>query len=306
MIKRMTTSKACLIALCGLFGMLSSACKQEPLCTELGSCGGAVPVGSWTLSPGHPSCIEDLYVQQKDPRLFGGEVAAARNPVIEPAAWDWCFLLVTNGGTKIQAKQPSFFYESGPIGRATLSYEADGHYSLGVARTGTYAMDFPAVCMRQFGAMDGRQALDENGMPVGDPVGVCKQLQPLLRAAGIGEGSYPNTTCDPIPEDPAGCRCFFDVSETGGSSGTYVVQPDGKTILHLPGSNFPQRATFCNKGDTLEVTGADGSYLFGIPGLRTMSLGKSNVDPCANGAQDGDETGIDCGGSCATACAAPL
>jgi hypothetical protein len=304
MTKRMTTPKASLIALCGLFTALAGACKQEPLCPELGECGGAKPVGSWTLSPGHASCIEDLYVQQKDPRLYGGEVPSARNPVIEPAAWDWCFLLVTNGGQKIQAKQPSFFYESGPIGRATLTYEDNGRYTLGLARTGTYYMDFPAVCMREFGAMDGRMALDEAGMPVGEPVGVCKQLEPFVKAAGIGEGSYPNVLCDTIPEDPDGCRCFFDVSETGGSSGSYQILPDGKTILHLPGTNFPQKASFCNHGDSLELTGADGAYLFGVPGLRTMNLGKSAVatDTCINGIQDGAETGVDCGGTCAAPC----
>jgi hypothetical protein len=303
--KRMTIPKTSVIAACCLLTSLAPACKQEPLCAELGDCGGAKPTGSWTLSPGHPSCIEDLYAQTKDPRLFPGEVPAARTPVVEPASWDWCFLLVTDGGPKIQAKQPSFFYESGPIGRATLTYEETGRYSLGVARTGTYFMDFPAICMRQFGAMDGRMALDETGTPVGEPVGVCKQLEPFVKAAGLNEGSYPNMVCDKIPEDPDGCRCFFDVSETGGSTGTYQVLPDGKTILHLPSGNFPQRATYCNKGDTLEVTGADGAYLFGIPGLRTMSLGKSAVPPvdvCANGMQDGAETGIDCGGTCPTPC----
>lgn len=305
MTSRMNNSQAGLVAGCGLF-LLLAGCTQEPLCPELDSCGGPVPVGSWVLAPGHPSCIEDLYVQSKDPRLFAGEVPSARMPVVEAAAWDWCYLLVTSGDVKIQAKQPTFFYESGPIGRATLTYEAmdgtgHGRYSLGAARTGTYAMDFPAVCMRAFGAMDGRPALDETGAPAGPPVGVCKQLQPLIRAAGIGEGSYPNVTCDPIPDDPAGCRCLFDVSETGGSSGSYRLLDD-KTIMHFPVANFPQKATFCNKGGSLELTGADGAYLFGVPGLRTLDLQKPIIDPCANGVQDGGETGVDCGGSCPTVC----
>jgi len=271
-------SKAPLLAgLCGLLLASTVGCKQEPLCEELGSCGGAVPIGSWTLSPGHGSCTEDLYAQPKDPRLYRSEVPAARAPVVEAAAWDWCFLLVTNGGPKIQVKQPSFFYESGPIGRTTLTYDANGTYSLGWAKTGTYSMDFPAVCMREFGAMDNRRALDEMGMPVGEPVGVCKQLEPFVKAAGIGEGSYPNVSCDIIPEDPLGCRCYFDVSETGGGAGTYQMMPDGKTIVHYADKSFPQLATYCNKGDSLQLTGADGAYLFNVFGLRTMDLGKSAV-----------------------------
>ena len=226
---------------------------------------------------------------------------SARQPVIEPAFFDWCYLLVTSGGKNIQAKPPRFFYESGPIGWANLTYHDDGRYSLGVSRTGTYSLDIPALCMRQFGAMDGREPLDAAGNPVGPATNVCKQLEVPLRDSGVGEGSYPNATCEPNPEDPFGCLCYFDVTETGGSSGSYKVLPDGKTILHLPGNNFPQKATFCNRDGKLELTGTDGSYLFGQRGLRTMDLGKA-VDPCANGVLDPGETAIDCGGIC-MACA---
>lgn len=310
MIKHKLTSQAGLVALCGLFAALTNGCKQEPLCAELGDCGGPPPSGSWVLTPGHGSCTEDLYVPPTDTRLFGGEVPSARKEPIEPAFFDWCYLLVTNGGKNIQAKAPSFVYESGRVGRTSLTYTPDaadprrGHYTLGTTRTGTYSFDFPALCMREFGAMDGRQALDPAGMPVGEPTNVCKQLQPQLAAAGIGEGSYPNVLCEPNPADLGGCLCYFDVSETGGGSGAYQLI-DNKTIMHLPGSNFPQKVTFCNKGTSLQLTGADGAYLFGQRGLRTMDLAQSVIDPCTNGAQDGAETGVDCGGTCPMACPAP-
>jgi hypothetical protein len=226
-------------------------------------------------------------------------VPTARQPVIEPAFFDWCLLLVTNGGKNIQAKPPRFFYESGPIGWASLTYGADGHYTVGMSRTGTYTLDFPALCMRQFGATDGRPAVDMQGMEVTGPVDVCQQLQVPLGESGIGEGSYPNVICIPNPDDLAGCLCQFDVTETGGGSGTYQIL--GKTIIHLPFTNFPQKATYCNKGGSLELTGASGNYLFAQPGLRTMDLVPA-TDPCANGMMDPTELGVDCGGSCPTAC----
>lgn len=300
-----TPSRKSLAAL-SLLTALAAGCAQKPLCPELGECGGAVPAGSWQLAPGFPSCTEDLYVPPTDPRLLGGEVASARSPVIEPAFFDWCNLLVTNAGASIQARPPRFFYESGPIGWANISYTPDadprtGHYTLGVSRTGTFSLDFPELCMRQFGAMDGKPAVDANGNEVTGPTDVCKQLEVPLRASGIGEGSYPNTTCDRNPNDPGGCLCYFDVTETGGGSGSYRML-DSRTIMHLPGSNFPQKVTFCNKGDSLELTGADGEYLFGQKGLRTMRLAPAG-DPCTNGVQDPGEGGVDCGGNCATACA---
>jgi hypothetical protein len=282
MVSKMTSSKASLLALVAALSTSSAGCTQTPKCEELGDCGGEAPLGAWVLGAGHPSCQEDLYAVTKDPRLFAGEVPAARQPPIEPAAWDWCYLLVTSGGPKIQLKQPTFFYESGPIGRATLSYsgnpyDGNGTYTLGLAYTGTYFMDFPAICMREFGAMDNRPANDETGMPVGGPVGVCQQLQPYVAAAGIGEGSYPNVSCGVMPDDALGCRCYFEVSETGGSAGTYRVQ--GNTIVHWADKQFSMHADFCNKGDSLQLTGHDGSYLFNVPSLRTMDLAKGMATP---------------------------
>lgn len=308
MARTSTTPTTCWLALCGLFAALTGGCKQEPLCAELGACGGLNPIGTWQLSVGHPSCSEDLYIPPTDPRLLGGEVVSARQPVIEPAFFDWCYLLVTNGGEKIQARPPRFYYESGPIGWASITYDENWHYTVGVSRTGTYVLDFPAMCMREFGATDGRPALDAAGMPVGAPTDVCKQLEVPLGDSGIGEGSYPNVLCIKNPADELGCLCQFDVTETGGGSGTYSILDD-HTLMHLPFNNFPQKTTFCNTGNSLELTGSDGEYLFGQRGLRTMSLGKAVAvaDPCINGLQDTTEAGIDCGGTCPNACpAAPV
>ena len=181
----------------------------------------------------------------------------------------WCDLLVTSGGNSIQGRPARFYYESGAIGSATVRFNEDGTYSAGITRTGTFVLDFPALCMREFGAMDNRPA-----EPGGPPVNVCKQLQVPLRASGLGEGSYRNTTCEPNPEDPAGCLCAFDVTETGGSAGFYSLY-NSNTLMVLPGTNFPQKITFCNKGSSLDLTGANGDYLFGQRGLRTFDLAKA-------------------------------
>jgi hypothetical protein len=141
-------------------------------------------------------------------------------------------------------------------------------------------------------------------MPPGPPGNVCKQLEIPLAKSGKGEGSYPNTSCDPNPEDPQGCLCRFDVTETGGPTGRYELLSQNE-ILHYSSGNFPAKITFCNKGGTLEMTGADGAYLYNNRGLRTMNLKKVEVPVCANSMQDAGEEGVDCGGTCPTPCAAP-
>jgi hypothetical protein len=272
-------------------------CKQEVLCPALGNCGGVrdpatghsiPPYGSWALRPGHPSCTEDLYVPANDTRLGMAPLTPPGTPFPEPAVFDWCVLLITSPKLgNIQVRQPRFYYESGPIGESIVSYSQNGEWGTKVTRTGVFTLDFPAYCVRAFGAQDNRPAGDENGNPVGPPVDICKQLEVPVRAAGVGEGSYFNTVCERNPADPPdnfGCLCTFQVSETGGPAGKFFLQDD-QTIVHLLDSGFPQYATFCQQGDNLQLTGTDGMYLFDQRGLRTYDLVKlcSMDSECSSG-----------------------
>ena len=76
---------------------------------------------------------------------------------------------------------------------------------------------------------------------------------------------------------PAAARARFTVNQVGGGAGTYLTQAtspslDYNTILNLPGKDFPQSVTYCNTGNELQLTGANGQYLFGTIGLRTLDL----------------------------------
>jgi hypothetical protein len=138
----------------------------------------------------------------------------------------------------------------------------------------------------------------------GPPVDICKQLEVPLRYSGSSEGSYPNTTCLPNPDDPRGCLCAFDVAETGGGGGTYQILSDGKTVLHVPGDAFPQKITYCHTSGRLQLTGTNGDYLYGQRGLRTLDLVPFTPN-CTDGLLGRGEVGPDCGGSCPMVCPAP-
>jgi hypothetical protein len=288
--------------------LAASGCKQELHCPELGECGGDL-VANWAIGPDHPSCSEDLYIPPTDKRLDGADLPAARLPAPEPAFSDWCGGLIA-WREDILYSTPLFYTESAAVGTATVRYNGDGNsgtYDGGFGLVGTYLLTFSAACMRTFGAFDGRPPPDNQGLydpnSTEPPVGACKQLEGPLRESGIGEGAYRNVTCDPNPEEPEGCLCFFDRAEVAGFAGVWT-RLSGNEILHTPtgtSPNFTHRTKYCRSGNELEVTGADGAYLFGMPGLRTLTLGKTD---CTDGVQGFTETGIDCGGVCGP-CAMP-
>jgi hypothetical protein len=284
----MTTSAKLPLTLTTLTLALSlTSCKQPALCPGLGDCGGALPAGKsdWVLNPSHPSCTEDLYTQPADPRLVNAYLPAARTPIPEPTTYDWCLLLVTAPGDDIVAKLPNLFTESPDVGAATLHLNTeDTSFILSTTRTGRFRADFPAYCMRAFGA-------------TGD---LCGRLTSTLTMKVPTK--YKNISCTPNPAERNGCLCDFDLVEREESRGSYLS--GGGTMIYIPGNNFPQNVNYCLQGDTMNLTGADGTYLFDRLGLRTMSMQNlpTAAGACSNKVHDLGEDGVDCGPACPIMC----
>ncbi|MDB4983307.1 MAG: hypothetical protein JWM82_4059 [Myxococcales bacterium] len=303
----------CVVALFGLVAVPMSGCDkffmQAPLCSPLGDCGGSPPLGEWALAPDHSSCTEDLYTPLQDTRLLAADQPAARTPPPDPALYDWCDLLIVTGGTDTVQHLPVFFAESAPIGAAWARYDAPdpntgyGQFATGITRTGNYSLDFPTYCIREFGAPElaPSDPADMNSAPQHICDRVQTQIQAKLNMAGAAtKNSFKNTHCAVNPADTGGCVCTFDLSQTVGISGAYQLL-SSNTLLEISSTKFPQRITFCNKGDHIELTGANGSYLFEQPGLRTLDLAKVAIN-CADGVMGPGEEGVDCGSACPTPC----
>jgi len=119
-------------------------------------------------------------------------------------------------------------------------------------------------------------------------------------------------TFDNYPEETA--WVLTDDSGTViGQGGTYGNQPDGSTIS-VSGCLEDGCYTFTisdTYGDGICCTYGNGSYSISVDGAvvetggsfsdsesRTFCLGDEVAPTCTDGIQNGDETGIDCGGSC--------
>ena len=152
------------------------------------------------------------------------------------------------------------------------------------------------------------------------------------------EANIYNVLCYPAQGDATGCSCDYDLSLIGGPSGEWSVDEKTATLTFFDAlSGPPSLVNYCQKGDTLELTGKDGARLFNQFGLRTLrfsrptchdgvqskSIGELGVDcggqcnpelpvdmapagcpaSCDDGVQSGLEEGVDCGGTCPEVCA---
>jgi hypothetical protein len=269
---------------CLLSGVwLAGGCAEGDVCKALGACGGN-PVGGWTLKTGPASCQLPVYQPPRDIWLFGRGAPVARQPPPEPAYSDQCHGLVYDSNReKPVSNRPFFPSEEAPYGEARIKYTDDGHYEASFVRTGVYALSFSRTCMRQYGS-------DAD----------CQTMEGFLNPMDgqDGEGTATKVQCKEGAE-PGSCDCSFEPPAVKPDRGLYAIT--GSEITHYSQAHamFPAPATFCVKGDDLQLTGSRGLSLYNRAGLRTMELQRVN---CDDGEQGPGEEGVDCGLVCPNAC----
>jgi hypothetical protein len=215
--------------------------------------------------------------------LFNRPATVARMPPPESAASEWCgqFVLAATSLDMAVAGAPVFYVGGSPYANGRVRYNADGTYDARIGRNGTYGLRFSTACMRQYGSQL-----------------TCQDIQQPLQTKA-NNPSLSNVRCLD-GEVPGSCDCFFDLNNTGRTTGVYSVS--GNLITHRPLRpivNFPSDAVFCAQGDSLQLSGARSTSLFDKPGLRTLDLWRIN---CDDGAQGAGEDGVDCGLMCDNLC----
>ncbi|MBR9913482.1 MAG: T9SS type A sorting domain-containing protein [Algicola sp.] len=160
---------------------------------------------------------------------------------------------------------------------------------------------------------DGIQNGDETGVDCGG-----SSCAPCQTACNDNDVNL-SITFDNYPEETA-----WTLTNSGGqtvaSGGTYGSQPDGSTYtesLCLPDGCYTFTITDAY-GDGICCAYGNGSYSltdssgvlasggsFSSSDVTDFCLGSSPAPTCTDGVQNGDETGIDCGGSSCAPCSTP-
>lgn len=150
-------------------------------------------------------------------------------------------------------------------------------YQLAHVLTGRAQADFPAECLAT-----------EQGTPT------CAQLGAALLLSGQGEGWVREATCS--ERAAGGCSCEFDLMAVGGDTGTYLDNPQARTVELMDTfepSAAPIRTRYCVDDEGLRF----GPEIDAVaPDVGTAVFHR--VD-CVDAVKGPGEEDVDCGIVCA-------
>jgi hypothetical protein len=295
-------------------------CQTPPYCEPLGACGGAVltpgaELTQWVTTKSD-SCLDLIQPPPNPVSLVRQPQRPSGDRPTERGTADWCSNVALRQDGTLQ--QYLGWYPPIPVQDATLDLFANGTYEMHITYFAKQHVDFSATCLSAQGVSQSCAAFGRN-----------------LKEFVAPEANIYNVLCYPAE---SGCGCDYDLSLIGGPSGQWAVDYATATLTFFDALGGPPAlANYCQKGDSLELTGKDGSRLFNQFALRTMrfsrptchdgvqskSIGEVGIDcggqcnpelpagmapagcpaSCEDGVQSGLEEGVDCGGTCPEVCA---
>ncbi len=307
--------------LCG--AALLPGCQTPPFCEPLDTCGGEVlnanlPLTQWVTTKDN-ACLDQIQPPPNPVSLVRLPQRPAGDRPTERGTADWCSNVALRQDGTLQ--QYLGWYPPIPVQDATLDLFANGTYEMHITYFAKQHVDFSATCLSAQGVSESCAAFGRN-----------------LKEFVAPEANIYNVLCYPSPLGASGCGCDYDLSLIGGPSGTWHVDKSSALLTFFDAlGGPPSLANYCQKGDTLELTGKNGARLFNQFGLRTLrfsrptchdrvqskSIGEVGVDcggqcnpelpegtappgcpaSCDDGIQSGLEQGVDCGGTCPEVCA---
>jgi hypothetical protein len=278
-----------------LLGVAGSGCKGKGAtggCGDEGSLCGGNPVGTWEVTDTCSFPVVSRPAQNYDTtRGYFEPETGATPPAQTSGFWCWDLSFDTDGKIKTPATPISNpdavqIETANAISRVTFS--SDGTYLYQLTATSTTTFHVARSC---FGV---------NGMNVS-----CTDFATDLNMSGIANNpSYMNVVKGQpsfqCMDEGDGCTCTFHYLETDnfgsavGDKGGWVQ--DGNVIHHYsisgqgnlfdtsPTRRTVRDATFCQNGDTMVLTGANGQPIALKSGARTLYLKKIDLDAGTMGA----------------------
>jgi hypothetical protein len=242
-----------------------------------------------------------------DPTLYGRPSPVAGQSPAQPTLADWCEgLVLQKDRTNILGGRVTFVFQDPKITRFSVIYNADLTYTAGFVRSGRFAQYYSQTCLTEFGQdpndcasiqatvqMEDLSGQWQNATCTPVPSGgcdcayassagpahlsgqalTCKVSEIIMNREGTNE-TFKNVAC--VPDlSRGGCNCGYDTAFANGDIGVYTVSGNVITNHSQNPSDYPSKITFCQQGDSLQVSGYQNSYLFNKAPVRTFRLNRS-------------------------------
>lgn len=239
----------------------------EGTCPTFAGCGGN-PKGDWVLSTGCQNLVVSPYQQPSLP----AQLMQPQTPTQEPpqpqvtTSGDWCSQLIYQPSTDPMRPIKSVVLWHGPatVGNGFLHILED-------EKKGTRTFDaeiqfrtvehtfFPNACLTRY----------ERVAPS------CADLGAALKQYEMSQPSFMFGADDVVctGDSSIGCDCSYIYQVQSEEMGTWSIDPAKPSTIVFASvlRTEPQAATFCQHGDSLDLSGENGTNLFSAAGVRSAS-----------------------------------
>jgi hypothetical protein len=231
-------------------------------CTTYGACGGDAK-GDWTLAAGCENLIVSPYQQ---PSLLQQQQTTQVDTIEPPqpattTSGDWCSQLVYEPSTNptMPVQGVVLWHPPATVYSGYLHALADGTYSAQIEFRDQVSTYFPNACLTRY----------ESVAPSCTKLGTDLETYLLNINPDYKFGA---STMACTGDSSVGCTCSYAYQDPAGQKGTWHVDPADTTsiVFASTGTSEPQASSFCQTGNTLELSGQNGTDVFGVSGLRSV------------------------------------
>jgi hypothetical protein len=243
--------------------LLAAGCGgkgTEGTCSTYAGCGGD-PKGNWTLATGCQNLVVTPYQVPSLPEQLAQPQTATQAPPqpMPTTSGDWCSQLIYQPSIDPSMPVKGVVLWHGPptVHDGYLKVNDNGTYSAMIQFITPEHTFFDNACLTRY------ETQAPTCAKLGMDLAAYEQTQPGFMFGDL------SMVC--TGDSSVGCDCQYQYQVQGMEMGTWIIDPahPSSIVFASVSSTERQAATFCANGDTLQVSGQDGTVLFGALGVRS-------------------------------------
>jgi hypothetical protein len=237
----------------------------EGSCSTYAGCGGD-PVGKWGLTTGCQNLVVMPYQMPSLPEQLAQPQTTTMAPPqpMPTTSGDWCSQLIYQPSIDPSMPVKGVVLWHGPptVHDGFLTMLEGGRYHAEIQFITPEHTFFDHACLTRY------ERVAPSCEKLGRDLAEFEQTQPGFKFGDL------SMVC--VGDSNVGCDCYYTYQVQGMEQGTWSVDPANPSSIVFASINStePQSATFCQSGDSLTLSGENGTILFGALGVRSGSFAR--------------------------------